>query len=558
MRVQEVSDALMDKSRADEEEEAGEEEQGAAGSSSGMDSSSFNKPSHQLLSRRPAKDTRTLSVPNLLNLGSERGDDANKTSSEEANEDKQFLDRPLTQVLSVSELQHELAPQDIVTKNYLTNTQSCGADQAPPRDRQGSIDSLMRAAVTVEKNDQNFNKIYQNKISSIIELQNQISDEIKAWPTVRSASASAHEPFQSPTGPSYPRGEALLSQISQDNLKSLKNAAITLNATVRELDDLKNHQFLHGDPSKPKVTLPSINTLTSNITSEPPIGFQNYQFPNQNINPSIPQQMGRNAEPHFITSSSQTNFQPHSYVQLQGRPSVPYRGHPQGNYVSYAWPRAHPPLQVSHKATVSDPLTYQPNMLKESQNLKDANIQNFPANNFVSSPTSIVFQPPYSPAGPSSADRNFGKHKFRSKSLKTSMKSQRPVPENLLFESGRSLAHGLIMAETIRRNEQSTTCCVHCGEGSTPEWRRGPYGNRTLCNACGLFYRKLVKRFGSKDANMFMRYRQKVNPEDRRVPSFLEVPASICSELNNDKSLDDQYFNIGGSASNIFFTEKKR
>ncbi|ENH65566.1 GATA zinc finger domain-containing protein 15 [Fusarium oxysporum f. sp. cubense race 1] len=33
--------------------------------------------------------------------------------------------------------------------------------------------------------------------------------------------------------------------------------------------------------------------------------------------------------------------------------------------------------------------------------------------------------------------------------------------------------------------------CQNCGRTQTPEWRRGPNGMRTLCNACGLHYAKL-------------------------------------------------------------------
>lgn len=39
--------------------------------------------------------------------------------------------------------------------------------------------------------------------------------------------------------------------------------------------------------------------------------------------------------------------------------------------------------------------------------------------------------------------------------------------------------------------------CHRCGTTETPEWRRGPNGSRTLCNACGLFHAKLVKRKGA-------------------------------------------------------------
>ena len=36
--------------------------------------------------------------------------------------------------------------------------------------------------------------------------------------------------------------------------------------------------------------------------------------------------------------------------------------------------------------------------------------------------------------------------------------------------------------------------CQACGTTETPEWRRGPDGARTLCNACGLHYAKLVRK----------------------------------------------------------------
>jgi len=36
-------------------------------------------------------------------------------------------------------------------------------------------------------------------------------------------------------------------------------------------------------------------------------------------------------------------------------------------------------------------------------------------------------------------------------------------------------------------------CCLHCGVKETPEWRKGPLGPKTLCNACGLQYSKNLK-----------------------------------------------------------------
>ncbi|KAI8973265.1 hypothetical protein BDF20DRAFT_823510, partial [Mycotypha africana] len=36
--------------------------------------------------------------------------------------------------------------------------------------------------------------------------------------------------------------------------------------------------------------------------------------------------------------------------------------------------------------------------------------------------------------------------------------------------------------------------CHSCNISETPEWRRGPNGARTLCNACGLHYAKLNRK----------------------------------------------------------------
>ncbi|KAK7529605.1 uncharacterized protein J3D65DRAFT_672542 [Phyllosticta citribraziliensis] len=39
--------------------------------------------------------------------------------------------------------------------------------------------------------------------------------------------------------------------------------------------------------------------------------------------------------------------------------------------------------------------------------------------------------------------------------------------------------------------------CHSCNRAETPEWRRGPDGARTLCNACGLHYAKLTRKMGA-------------------------------------------------------------
>ncbi|BGP45005.1 hypothetical protein JCM10450v2_000820 [Rhodotorula kratochvilovae] len=45
----------------------------------------------------------------------------------------------------------------------------------------------------------------------------------------------------------------------------------------------------------------------------------------------------------------------------------------------------------------------------------------------------------------------------------------------------------------IRRPKTPPDCCAVCGALSTPEWRKGPAGNRSLCNGCGLLAAKRAK-----------------------------------------------------------------
>jgi hypothetical protein len=43
--------------------------------------------------------------------------------------------------------------------------------------------------------------------------------------------------------------------------------------------------------------------------------------------------------------------------------------------------------------------------------------------------------------------------------------------------------------------------CEHCGTDSTPEWRTGPLGKGTLCNACGLRYRSKLREQKKHDTS---------------------------------------------------------
>lgn len=49
-------------------------------------------------------------------------------------------------------------------------------------------------------------------------------------------------------------------------------------------------------------------------------------------------------------------------------------------------------------------------------------------------------------------------------------------------EGGENLSHGPDSAGDGRK-------CLHCSTDKTPQWRTGPMGPKTLCNACGVRYK---------------------------------------------------------------------
>jgi hypothetical protein len=48
-------------------------------------------------------------------------------------------------------------------------------------------------------------------------------------------------------------------------------------------------------------------------------------------------------------------------------------------------------------------------------------------------------------------------------------------------------------AKKVHSSEQYV--CVTCGRTDSPEWRKGPLGPKTLCNACGLRWAKQMRKF---------------------------------------------------------------
>ncbi|CAG8485265.1 2958_t:CDS:2 [Ambispora gerdemannii] len=57
--------------------------------------------------------------------------------------------------------------------------------------------------------------------------------------------------------------------------------------------------------------------------------------------------------------------------------------------------------------------------------------------------------------------------------------------------------------------------CESCQTSSSPEWRRGPTGHKTLCNACGLRYSRTIARENRKRQEREQREREERERDDR-------------------------------------------
>ncbi|CRG86161.1 GATA zinc finger domain-containing protein 9 [Talaromyces islandicus] len=71
-----------------------------------------------------------------------------------------------------------------------------------------------------------------------------------------------------------------------------------------------------------------------------------------------------------------------------------------------------------------------------------------------------------------------------------------------LYQDGFKSPTGLTGGDAKKRRGKAAPPgrCHSCNRAETPEWRRGPDGARTLCNACGLHYAKLTRKMGANKA----------------------------------------------------------
>ncbi|KAI5273495.1 hypothetical protein E4T47_03384 [Aureobasidium subglaciale] len=81
-------------------------------------------------------------------------------------------------------------------------------------------------------------------------------------------------------------------------------------------------------------------------------------------------------------------------------------------------------------------------------------------------------------------------------------RAQDGIKRDSVHQSEESKAGGFAGAEAKKRRGRAAPPgrCHSCNRAETPEWRRGPDGARTLCNACGLHYAKLTRKAGKNAA----------------------------------------------------------
>lgn len=85
----------------------------------------------------------------------------------------------------------------------------------------------------------------------------------------------------------------------------------------------------------------------------------------------------------------------------------------------------------------------------------------------------------------------------------------------------------------VTKREGEVPACLGCGRLSTAEWRRGPTGPRTLCNACGLLFAKMA------------RLRRAESGHSEAASSSISTPSSVSA---TDPTLEELRQAVGTSA----------
>ncbi|XP_044491280.1 GATA transcription factor 15-like [Mangifera indica] len=83
--------------------------------------------------------------------------------------------------------------------------------------------------------------------------------------------------------------------------------------------------------------------------------------------------------------------------------------------------------------------------------------------------------------------------------------------------------------------------CIDCHTTTTPLWRGGPAGPRSLCNACGIRYRKTKKALLGLDKGRAEKCKRKNSKDFRKLGVSLKMGLmGIGEEMSFQKSLREE------------------
>lgn len=84
-----------------------------------------------------------------------------------------------------------------------------------------------------------------------------------------------------------------------------------------------------------------------------------------------------------------------------------------------------------------------------------------------------------------------------------------------------------------------TKCCTKCGSTRTPQWREGPYGAKTLCNACGV---KRTRKLRAEQDGTTKRPRKspqkrpKNSPKEQRLLDPIEFRSGYANSCRSGRA----------------------
>ncbi|GAM26839.1 hypothetical protein SAMD00019534_100140 [Acytostelium subglobosum LB1] len=99
----------------------------------------------------------------------------------------------------------------------------------------------------------------------------------------------------------------------------------------------------------------------------------------------------------------------------------------------------------------------------------------------------------------------------------------------------------------IKKSSSPNRVCLNCKTTDTPEWRRGPQGAKTLCNACGIRYR-LSKQKSTESVPVFLASApvpSQAQQQQQSLPVVQCLPVNLNgSTTSPQQSCPEMYNNI--------------